>query len=69
MVERHPQVGKNAVDFLRAVVAQEIAQETEISMDKLQVRIARQFPVRKCTADGVGVLVECQQTSSLPGRL
>ncbi len=52
MVERHAQVGEDAVDRAGLIVTQEVGHETEIAVDHRETRVVHR------AGDGVLVLVE-----------
>ena len=64
MVERHPEVGKNAVYGVRAVEAQEVAQETEVAKHGGECRVAGEVGVGSGPVYRGTVLVETQQPTS-----
>ena len=59
MMERHAQVGEDTIDMIGSVETQEIAQKTEVAVDKREARIVDRVGY------GVGVLIEAQQTASI----
>ena len=58
MMERHAQVGEDTIDMIGSVETQEIAQKTEVAVDKREARIVDRVGY------GVGVLIEAQQTGT-----
>ncbi len=63
MVERHSEVGQDAVDRLHAVVPQEIPQITEIAVHGRESGIPGKLPVGLGAFYRLAVLVETEQPS------